>query len=136
MSALVATTFTGFSFLVFIYSLPNYFSVVNQRSALGVGLSLLPMSGSSYIESMLTGMFSGRRNVAFQVTMGAAVMMLIGTATLIKLNTESPVQAYGFQIFVSIGFGLTVRTTGLLARLQSEIRDNGNFFILSSAYQI
>ena len=67
------------------------------------------MSGSSYIESMLTGMFSGTRNLAFQVTMGAAVVMLIDTATLTKLNMESPVQAYGFQIFVSIGFGLTVR---------------------------
>lgn len=85
---------------------------------------------------MLTGMFSGRRNLALQVTMGAAVMMLIDTATLTNLNTESPAQAYEFQIFVSFGFGLTVRITGLLAGLQSEIRDSGKSFVLFSSYQI
>ena len=135
-SAVVATMLTGFPFFVVIYSLPIYFQVVHQRSALGAGLALLPMLGSSAIGSMLAGMISGKKNNTFQVMMVAAVLMLIGTATLTQLNTQSQARAYGFQVFVGLGFGLTVSTTGLLAGLQSEIRDSGRSFILSAASQI
>lgn len=125
MSALIATMLTGFPYFVVIYSLPTRFQVVNGKSALSAGIALLPMLGSSAIGSTLAGAASGKKNNTFLVMVVGAGLMLIGTATLSTLDNVVPAQAraYGLQVFVGFGFGLTVSNSSLVAGLEAELRD-------------
>ncbi|KAI4962120.1 hypothetical protein J4E86_001152 [Alternaria arbusti] len=125
MSALATTLLIGFPYFVIIYSLPTRFQVVNGKSAIGSGVALLPMLGSSAIGSTLAGAASSKKNNTFAVNVIGAALMLIGTATLSTLdNTFAPqARAYGLQVFVGLGFGLTVSNSTLLAGIESEPRD-------------
>lgn len=87
------------------------------------------MLGSAAISSMVSGIVSGKKNRAFSTLLVAAVLMVIGTSCLSTLSNGLKVEAkaYGFQIFVGCGFGLTVSTASMIAAVESEIRDHGSF---------
>lgn len=125
MSAVIATTLTGFPYFVVIYSLPTRFQVVNGHSALASGIALLPMLGASAIGSTVAGAASSKRNNAFPIMIVGAVFMLVGTAALSTLENVVATQAraYGLQAFVGFGFGLTVSNSSLIAGLEAEFRD-------------
>ena len=127
MAGVLATMLTGFPYFVVIYSLPLYFQVVNGKSALLAGIGLLPLLGSAAVASMVGGIINGKKNRVFETLMVGACLMLIGTACLSTLsNTLEPEpKVYGFQVFVGLGFGLTVSTVSLLAAVECEIRDHG-----------
>jgi MFS family permease len=125
MSAVLATMLTGFPYFVVIYSLPTRFQVVNGQSALTSGIALLPMLGASAIGSTVAGAASGKKNNTFPINVTGAALMLVGTAALSTLDNVMATQAraYGLQVFVGFGFGLTVSNSSLLAGLQAELRD-------------
>ena len=125
MSAVLATMLTGFPYFVVIYSLPTRFQVVNGKSALVSGIALLPMLGASAIGSTVAGAASGKRNNTFPINVIGAALMLIGTAALSTLDNVVATQAraYGLQVFVGFGFGLTVSNSSLVAALEAELRD-------------
>jgi hypothetical protein len=127
VSAVGATMLSGFPYFVVIYSLPIHFQVVNEHSALASGIALLPMLGSSAIGTTMAGAVSRKKNNSFPVMITGAALMLIGTATLTTLGSETHTQAkaYGLQVFVGLGFGLIISTCSMLASVESEIRDNG-----------
>ncbi|KAJ4301890.1 hypothetical protein N0V90_003986 [Kalmusia sp. IMI 367209] len=116
----------GFPYFVVIYSLPTYFQVVNERSALASGIALLPMLGSSAIGSTIAGAITGNKNNTFPLMVTGAALMLIGTAALSTLDsvTHTQAKAYGLQVFIGGGFGLTVSTSSIIAASESEIRDS------------
>ncbi|KAF2649781.1 MFS multidrug transporter-like protein [Lophiostoma macrostomum CBS 122681] len=126
VSALVAITLGGFPYFVLIYSLPIRFQVVNGHSALASGVALLPMLGSSAIGSTIGGIASRKKNNTFPTMLLGSVLMLIGTAALTTLSNvvHTEAKAYGLQVFVGLGFGLTISTSSLIAGVQTEIRDN------------
>jgi hypothetical protein len=126
MFGVLSTLFTGFPYFVLIYSLPIRFQVVNEKSALMAGIGLLPMLGSTAIGSMLGGLINGTKNRTFPTLITAACLMLLGTGLLSILSSTLDVEpkTYGFQIFMGLGFGLTVSTVSQLAVLESELRDN------------
>lgn len=125
LSAIITTMLIGFPYFVVIYSLPTRFQVVNQRSALASGIALLPMLGASAIGSTVAGAASGKKNNTFPINVIGAALMLIGTAALSTLDNVVATQAraYGLQVFVGFGFGLTVSNSSLLASLEAELRD-------------
>jgi MFS family permease len=125
ITAVIATMLTGFPYFVVIYSLPTRFQVVNGQSALASGIALLPMLGASAIGSTLAGAASGKKNNTFPINVMGAALMLIGTAALSTLDNLKATQAraYGLQVFVGFGFGLTVSNASLLAALEAELRD-------------
>jgi hypothetical protein len=116
---------TGFPYFVVIYSLPTRFQVVNGQSALASGIALLPMLGASAIGSTVAGAASGKKNNTFPINVIGAAFMLVGTAALSTLDNVMATQAraYGLQVFVGFGFGLTVSNSSLLAGLEAELRD-------------
>jgi MFS family permease len=129
VSALIAITLGGFPYFVVIYSLPTHFQVVNEHSALASGVALLPMLGSSAVGSTVGGIASGKKNNTFPTMLIGSILMLIGTAALSTLNNvpHTEARAYGLQVFVGFGFGLTISTSSLIAGVETEIRDNGKF---------
>ena len=126
-SGAFATLLMGFPYFVVIYNLPLRFQIVNQKSALLAGIGLLPMLGASAIASMMSGIISAKKNKAFETMLIGACSMLLGTALLSTLSYSVDVEAkaYGFQVFVGFGFGMTVSTVSMLAAVESEIKDHG-----------
>jgi len=126
MAYVLSTLLIGFPYFLIIYSLPLRFQVVNGRSPLAAGVLLLPMLGSSAVASMIGGAVNGKKNRACATLLVGSGFMIIGTALLSTLSNTTDVQPriYGFQVFVGLGFGLTVSTVSLGAGLESEVRDN------------
>jgi hypothetical protein len=124
-SAVLATILISFSYFAVIYSLPTRFQVVNGHSALASGVALLPMLGASAIGSAVAGVASSKKNNSFTVNVVGAAAMLIGTAAFSTLDNVVPMQAraYGLQVLVGFGYGLTVSNCTLLAAMEAELRD-------------
>ncbi|CAN9316350.1 unnamed protein product, partial [Alternaria alternata] len=125
ISAVVTTMLTGFPYFFIIYSLPTRFQVVNGKNAIVSGIALLPMLGASAIGTTIAGAASSKRNNTFPINVIGAALMLVGAASLSTLdNTVVPqARAYGLQVFLGFGFGLTVSNSTLLATIEAEQRD-------------
>jgi len=122
----LSTLLTGFPYFVVIYSLPLYFQVVYGKSALGAGLGLLPMLGAAAVSTMLGGLLNGKKDRTFATIFAGSCLMLIGTGLLSTLTTDPKHEnrAYGYEVFIGMGFGLTVSTVSQLAVFESDRRNH------------
>ncbi|CAI6300040.1 unnamed protein product [Periconia digitata] len=127
VSALVSTMLLGFTYLVVIYALPIRFQIVNGQSALNSGIALLPMLGSVAVGSALTGPIATRiKNSIFPIMFAGAALVLIGAAAFTTLDAEpdSKAKAYGLQVFIGLGFGMTVSMSSMVANVETSPKDN------------
>jgi hypothetical protein len=120
------TLLGGFPYFMIIYSLPARIQIVNQKSQLVAGLSLLPMVGTVAISSTVAAILNTKKNLIFPTLLVSAIFGTIGAATLSTLENGNRVEGkmYGFQIFVGLGFGLMVSTTSIGGSLECQLRDN------------
>jgi hypothetical protein len=89
-------------------------------------------------------MLLGTKNRTFPILVIASCLMVIGTSCLstLSITIDIEAKAYGFQIFMGLGFGLTVATSSIvssklimillwllpqLAGIECELRDHGSF---------
>ena len=130
MAGVISTLFIGFPYYIVIFSLPLYFQVVYHKTALEAGVGLLPLLGSSAVSTMLGGLISGKKDHTFATLFSGNCLMVIGCSLLSTLSVDPhhEVRAYAFQIFIGLGFGLTVATVSLLATVESERKDHGESF--------
>ncbi|KAE8448857.1 hypothetical protein EG329_008859 [Mollisiaceae sp. DMI_Dod_QoI] len=126
MGHFVTTLLAGFPYFMVIYSLPLRIQVVNERSQLTAGVSLMPMLGAVAAASTISGSLNSRKDFIFPTLLVGAILMTIGTAALSSLDNTIPLPAkmYGFEVFVGMGFGLMVSTVSLGASLECELRDS------------
>ncbi|MCJ1247064.1 hypothetical protein MMC30_004275 [Trapelia coarctata] len=126
IAGVISTLLIGFPYYIVIYSLPLYFQVVYGKDPLGAGLALLPLLGSSAVSTMLGGLISGKKDHTFATLLTGNCLMTIGCGLLSTLSTDlhHEARAYAFQIFIGLGFGLTVSTVSLLATVESERKDH------------
>lgn len=129
MGCVATALLGGFPYFVVIYALPLRLQVVNEKSPLLAGLSLLPMLGAVAIASALGGGIHRKRERIFGALLAGSLFMLVGSACLSTLDNAVaiPVKMYGFEVFVGIGFGLMVSTVSLGAMLEAEARDKSTF---------
>jgi len=108
-----------------IYTLPQRLQVVNGKTPLMAGVSILPMLASVAIGSAIGGAANRTKNRTFHTLLAGSILLVLGTATLSTLTNSVKVQGgvYGFQVFVGLGFGFTVSTVSLGATLECEVRD-------------
>jgi hypothetical protein len=125
MAYVISTLLIGFPYFMIIYSLPLRFQVVNGKSPLMAGVSLLPMLGAVAIGSTIGGAASSKRNNAFPVLVIAACLMTLGTGLMSTLSNTLKVEpkTYGFQVLIGMGFGLTVSTVSIGAGLEADLKD-------------
>ena len=125
MGCVATALLGGFPYFVVIYALPLRLQVVNQKSALLAGVSLLPLLGAVAVSSALGGLIHTKRERIFGTLLGGSLFTLIGSACLSTLdNTVSvPAKIYGFEVFMGIGFGLMVSTVSLGAMIEASARD-------------
>jgi hypothetical protein len=62
-------------------------------------------------------MLLGTKNRTFPILVIASCLMVIGTSCLSTLSNTIDIEAktYGFQIFMGLGFGLTVATSSIVS---------------------
>jgi hypothetical protein len=62
-------------------------------------------------------MLLGTKNRTFPILVIASCLMVIGTSCLSTLSITIDIEAktYGFQIFMGLGFGLTVATSSIVS---------------------
>jgi hypothetical protein len=126
MGYVLVTLISGFPYFMIIYSLPTRMQVVNEKSQLVAGLSLLPMVGTVAIASTVAAIINTKRNLIFPILLMSAICSIIGAAALSTLRNVDRVEpkVYGFQVFIGLGFGLMVSTTSIGGSLECELRDN------------
>lgn len=126
MAYVISTLLTGFPYFLIIYSLPLRFQVVNGRTPLSAGVSLLPLLFAAAIGSVIGGGVNGKKNNTFVTLLAGSCFMLIGTGLLSTVSDTESVRpsTYGYQVFVGLGFGLTVSTVSLAATIEADIRDS------------
>lgn len=121
---------TGFPYYVIIYNIPLRLQIVNGKSPLTAGLGLLPLLVSTAIGSMLGGAVSSKKDLSFYTLTVGSCLLTLGTGLLSTISEGSSVdpKIYGFEVFVGLGFGLSVSTSSILAAIQCEIKDHGKYF--------
>jgi hypothetical protein len=127
MAGALTALITGFPYYVVIYNIPLHLQIVNGKSPLVAGLGLLPLLASTAVGSMLGGAISSKKDLSFYTLTIGSCLMTLGTGLLSTISSGSKVDVkiYGFEVFVGLGFGLSVSTASILAAIQCEIKDHG-----------
>lgn len=125
MAYVLATLLMGFPYFLVIYALPLRFQVVNGKTPLVAGVSLLPMLGAVAVGSTIGGAANSKKNNIFPVLITAACLMVLGTGLMSTLSNTVRVESktYGFQVLIGMAFGLTVSTVSIGAGLEADLKD-------------
>ncbi|KAI1823589.1 major facilitator superfamily transporter [Xylaria intraflava] len=125
-SAVLNTMFLGFPYILTIYAFPLRCQIVNGKDALIAGVMLLPMLGSSAIGSGISGKVNVEKDRSCETLVIATSLVLLGCGLLTTVSGSVHLEpkAFGFLVFVGLGFGLSVSTSTLLAVSESSIRDH------------
>ena len=131
MTGVLSASLVGFTYLLVLYNLPFRFETVNLKSPLGAGISILPLVGGAAVGSMTAGLLCGKQDRTCCVCVVGACSVALGTALLSTLDssTRIPAKAYGYQLFIGIGFGLTIVAVSVMATFEVELRDAGTSLI-------
>lgn len=122
-AAAVNTLLTGFGVFVVIYNIPLRLQGVNGKSPVQAGIALLPLLGSSALGSFVSGGLSFKKDMLGWTSIFGSALMALGTGLLSTLENSPQVSSklYGFQVFVGLGFGLTVSSASMLANFECEL---------------
>ena len=133
MAYVFVALFMGFPYFMTVYALPLRFQVVNGKTPLVAGVSLLPMLGAVAVGSMLGGALNSKKDHFFQVILVGSCLMVLGTGLLSTLSNTVRVEpkTYGFQVLIGMGFGLTIATASLGGSLEVDAKDNSMFLLKS-----
>ncbi|KAI1449275.1 MFS general substrate transporter [Annulohypoxylon stygium] len=124
-SCITCTFCTGYIYLSILIVLPERFQIVNGQNALYSGIHLLPMLGATSVGAFFAGAVSRKRNNTAWTLMVAHAFQLLGIGLMSTLNdatTETKAQ-YGFQVFLGLGFGLSLGSGTIIASVQSHSQD-------------
>jgi predicted MFS family arabinose efflux permease len=86
MGCVATALLGGFPYFVVIYALPLRLQVVNEKSALLAGVSLLPMLGAVAVASALGGVIHKKRERIFATLLAGSLFTVIGSACLSTLD--------------------------------------------------
>ena len=86
------------------------------------GVKLLPMMTSSAIGAFIAGGINSRKNLTSYTLLVASAFQILGYGLMITLGNTSPTptKIYGFEVFLGLGFGLTMPTVTIIAQMLPE----------------
>jgi hypothetical protein len=119
--------------LLVIVNIPLRAQLVNLKDAVGSGVLLLPLMGSTAVGSALGGAASAKRNNSFWTLNLASVFMITGSALLSTLSdsVEPVPKQWGFEAILGFGVGLSLSTMTFLTTMQVEFEDHGTWHSIS-----
>lgn len=121
-----STLFLGYPYLLLIYLFPLRAQVVSGKSALGAGIMLLPMLGTSALGSAISGKINSKKNVLWETLLVGACLMTLGSGLLTTVSgAKDDSKALGFLAFSGLGFGLSTAAATILVTVEAPPRQQG-----------
>ncbi|KAF4507046.1 hypothetical protein G6O67_005722 [Ophiocordyceps sinensis] len=118
-----STLFLGYPYLLLIYLFPLRAQVVSGKSALGAGIMLLPMLGTSALGSAISGKINSKKNVLWETLLVGACLMTLGSGLLTTVSgAKDDSKALGFLAFSGLGFGLSTAAATILVTVEAPPR--------------
>jgi hypothetical protein len=116
-----STFLSGFVYYIAVVNLPERFQIVSRDTPIIAGVRLLPMLVFSGLGAILGGFASARHNnTSYTLIIASAFQLLgYGLMTTLGLTTDVPAKQYGFQIFLGLGFGMTMSSATQMMHLQA-----------------
>lgn len=111
-----------------IVSLPQRFQAVNDASALGAGVRLIPYSLVAALGSAVANVLCSRKHIPpIYFLLFGGILHVIGLACLSTLPTtgEYPAAGYGYEVLAGAGVGITFGILILTTPFVVEARDLG-----------
>lgn len=130
-SAVVNTLFLGFPFIMLVYAFPLRLQIVNGKTSLLAGVMMLPLLAASATGSILAGVVNGKKDRTCETMILSSSLVALGCGLLSTLSDplELETKAFGFLVFVGLGFGLSAAGTTMTGNMQSSLRDHCKFYI-------
>lgn len=106
--------------------LPQQFQLENGYSPAAAGVRMLPLLLLSSVAAGVGGFLVQIKNISFHLLVTSACLQLLGLGLMSSLPVGGGVTArqYGFQVILGVGFGLSLSTLPLIARLEVEKEDH------------
>lgn len=113
---------TGFVYYIAVVNIPQRFQIVSGISPIMSGVRLIPMLVFSGIGAVVGGLANARRNyTSYTLAVASAFQVLgYGLMTTIGQSTVVPAKQYGFQIFLGLGFGMSMAAATQMMNMQAE----------------
>lgn len=130
-AAALNTVFLGFAFLATLYTMPLRLQVVNGKSPIMAGVTLLPMIGATGFGSLVMAVFSRKKNRLSETIIVATVMVTLGLALETTVSDSSDLDAkfMGVMVFIGLGYGMSTATATMFTVGESSIAEHGKFFM-------
>ncbi|CAD6570392.1 MAG: hypothetical protein ASARMPREDX12_003478 [Alectoria sarmentosa] len=109
--------FTGAPFTVAIIQIPQRFQAVNNMSALGAGVRLLPFAIPCAIGSALTAAVAGRAKIPpIYLMLGGSAIQVVGFALLSTAPETTHISSaqYGYEAIAGFAVGITVAMSAVI----------------------
>ena len=135
MSNLSTTFLVGVPIHVVIVSLPQRFQAVNNTSALGAGIRLIPYSLVTALASAGANILCSKKAIPpIYFLVFGAIVQVVGIALLATLPATGGFQAagYGYEVLAGAGAGITFGILILATPFVVEARDLGKLYLLVS----
>jgi hypothetical protein len=114
-----------------IVFLPQRFQLQNGLPPVDAGIRMLALLTLSATGAGLGGIIASRRNISWYILAGSQSLQLIGLGLMSSLPTaagEVRAEQYGYQVILGLGFGLTLSSLVIVARMEVEAKDVGVAF--------
>ncbi|KAH9810508.1 Major facilitator superfamily domain, general substrate transporter [Teratosphaeria destructans] len=119
-AAFIVTTLNGFVWFVGIVGLPERFQIVSGDGPVKAGLRLLPTMGSAAVGTFIAAAMSSWINLTSYATVIASGLQVVGCGLFTSLTDTRHVSesAYGFQVLLGLGFGMSIASTTIMVLLR------------------
>ncbi|KAM7204961.1 Major facilitator superfamily domain containing protein [Rhypophila sp. PSN 637] len=128
---LLTAFIAGFPFMMTIVFLPQRFQLQNGLSPVDAGIRMLALLTLSATGAGLGGIIASQRNISWYILAFSQSLQLIGLGLMSTLPTEAGAvraEQYGYQVILGLGFGLTLSSLVIVARMEVEAKDVGVAF--------
>ena len=113
--------------MVTIVFLPQRFQIENGLSPIDAGIRMLALLVVSAIGAGLGGAIGGVKNASWCILVISLGLQLIGLGLMSSLPVLSDITTpqYGYQVILGLGFGLTLSSLAVVARMEIGVKDVG-----------
>nr|POE63739.1 efflux pump roqt [Quercus suber] len=122
-SALFVTLLNGFVYYIAVVNLPERSEIVDGVSTTTAGVRLLPMLLTSAAGAVVAGAVSGKKNHTAYTLCAASALQVIGyglMTTLSGRDSSMLPKLYGYEVFLGLGFGLSIASSTMMTQFQAE----------------
>nr|POE51690.1 efflux pump roqt [Quercus suber] len=122
-SALFVTLLNGYVYYLAVVNLPERSEIVDGVSTTTAGIRLLPMLLTSAVGAIVTGAVNSKKNLTAYTLCIASALQVIGYGLMTTLgphNASTLSRLYGYEVFLGIGFGLSIASSTMMTQFQAE----------------